>query len=349
MFSNCTLEQLGCGNTSANISEDAEISDDRECFGKEDNRTEIFFKALAYSLILLVSLSGNILILIITYKNKQLRKSVYYFVFNMAVSDLFIPLTIMLIRIVNISAGPDSWKVDSPWLLGNILCKLCHFLPDVSLIVSIESLLLISLDRLMSALSPLNTTFESAKARVIGILCTWITASAVHSPYFYTFRLISEEDGETLCVFDWEPAFDRQKTHKIYSTTIHIAFVITPICLLIIVYGTIVWILKKRNNRNRTQLSYQLRRLEQQRRKVIQMTVALVICFVSCMIPTVVYMFTRIFLWDWDDPPICAFETVLRFIAGFMVLSWSALNPCTCLIFTRIYRRGLRRLLPILS
>ena len=260
----------------------------------------------------------------------------------MAVSDLFIPLTIMLIRIVNISAGSDSWKVDSPRLLGNILCKLCHFLPDVSLVVSIESLLLISLDRL-------NTTFESAKARAIGILCTWITASAVHSPYFHTFRLISEEDGETLCVFDWEPAFDRQKTHKIYSTTIHIAFVITPICLLIIVYGTIVWILKKRNNRNRTQLSYQLSRLEQQRRKVIQMTVALVICFVSCMIPTVVYMFSRIFLWDWDDQPICVFETVLKFIAGFMVLSWSALNPCICLIFTRIYRKSLKRLLPIFN
>ena len=87
MFSNCTMEQLGFGNASANISEDAEISDDRECFEREDNRTEIFFKALAYSLILLVSLSGNILILIITYKNKQLRKSVDYFVFNMAVSD----------------------------------------------------------------------------------------------------------------------------------------------------------------------------------------------------------------------------------------------------------------------
>ena len=27
------------------------------------------------------------------------------------------------------------------------------------------------------------------------------------------------------------------------------------------------------------------------------------------------------------------------YIAGFMVLSWSALNPCTCLIFSRIHRK----------
>ncbi|XP_022788257.1 neuropeptide FF receptor 2-like [Stylophora pistillata] len=349
MFPNTTLEQLGSGNVSANITETAEISDDQECFLSEDTQTEVILKATAYFLILLVSLSGNILILIITYKNKKLRKTVNYFVFNMAVSDLCIPLTITLIRIVNIVSGSDSWKVESPRLLGNILCKLSHFLPDVSLIVSIESLLLISLDRLISALSPLNTTFESAKTRVIGILSTWIIAFVVYSPYFYTFRLFSDEDRGILCISDWEPAFDRQKTHKIYTTTTHIAFVITPICLLIIVYGTIAWVLKKRNDRNRKQLSYQLRHLEQQRRKIIRMTAALVICFVTCMIPTVVYMFTRIFLWDWDVPPICAFETVLKFIAGFMVLSWSALNPCTCLIFMRIYRKSFGKLLPVLN
>ncbi|CAH3114030.1 unnamed protein product, partial [Pocillopora meandrina] len=52
---------------------------------------------------------------------------------------------------------------------------------------------------------------------------------------------------------------------------------------------------------------------------------------------------------DWDDLPICAFEKVLKFRAGFMVSSWSALNPCTCLIFTRIYPKSFGKPLPIFN
>jgi len=138
------------------------------------------------------------LIVSITYRNKQLRKSVNFFISNMAVSDLFNPLTIMPIQIVHIISGSDSWKVDSPWMLGNILCKLCYFLPDASLVV--PSLLLISMDRLVAAIFPLCTKLESLKARLINILCTWKVAIAVHAPYFYTFRLkINPFDNKTYC------------------------------------------------------------------------------------------------------------------------------------------------------
>ena len=91
-----------------------------------------------------VSFFGNIFLLVVIYKKKQLRRSINYFVFNMAVSDLFNPLTVMTVKIVEIISGSSSWKVDRPWLLGNILCKLAYFLPDVSVVVSIGSLLLIS-------------------------------------------------------------------------------------------------------------------------------------------------------------------------------------------------------------
>ena len=37
----------------------------------------------------------------------------------MAVSDQSIPLTIIIVKIVEIISGSESWKVDSSWLLGN--------------------------------------------------------------------------------------------------------------------------------------------------------------------------------------------------------------------------------------
>ena len=112
----------------------------------------------------------------------------------MAVSDLGIPLTRMTVMIVEIFSGSSSWKVDRPWLLGNILCKLAYFLSDVSFVVSIESLLLISMDSLIAVVFPLKAKLISSKVRLISILSTWLFAIAVHAPYFYGFKLIPYEN-----------------------------------------------------------------------------------------------------------------------------------------------------------
>ena len=183
MSENCSS---GC-STNTSITFDKPLyNTDEDCL-TADSTAAIVLKSLAYFAILLVSLAGNVLITLVVWKNKKLRKSINYFVFNMAVSDLFTPLTIMPVRIVEIISGSGAFMVDSPLMLGNILCKLCYFLPDVSVLVSVESLLLISLDRFLAVVFPLKAKLISSKVRLISNLCAWAIAIAVHAPYFYTF------------------------------------------------------------------------------------------------------------------------------------------------------------------
>ena len=340
MFPNSTLQ-----TSTRNIA--AHNNTNQDCLARESSpRAEIIFKALAYFIILLVSLVGNLLIVSITYKNKQLRKSINFFIVNMAVFDLFNPLIIMPIQIVHIISGSDSWNVDNPWMLGNILCKLCYFLPDVSLVVSIESLLLISVDRFVAATFPLCTKLESLKARLISILCTWIVAIAVHAPYFYTFSLKTNPyDNKTYCMSSWRPAFDHVETNKRFVTATFIAFILVPICVFAVVYGTIARVLKKKNTQLKRQLSYRQRCQEHQLRKIVRMSAALIISFVVCMIPQLCFLFARIFLWNWEEPAVCSFRTVIPFIAIFMLHLWSAVNPCVCLISNKIYFESFRKML----
>lgn len=318
----------------------------QDCLGR-DSSVEVLFKSMAYIFILLVSLIGNLLVLMVIYTNRQLRTSLNYFVLNMAVSDLFTPLTIMPIRIVQIISGSTSWKVDSPWILGNILCKLCYFLPDVSLVVSIESLLLISMDRLVAVVFPLRAKLITPKARFICIGCTWITAIAVHAPYFYTFRLFSDNDNTTYCRSSWAPAFDHVETHKRFFTATFIIFLLVPICLLAIVYVTIAWKLKTNIKNTERRLSCVQRHRAREVRGTIRMSVAIIMAFVLCMIPLLVYLFTLVFLWNWNAQPICAFHDVIPFISLFMLNAWSAVNPCICLTCIKIYRSSLGRILPL--
>ena len=320
---------------------------DQDCLARESaTQAEIAFKVLAYCIILLVSLVGNLLILSITYRNKRLRKSINFFMFNMAASDLFNPLTIMPIQIVHIITNSDSWNVDNPWILGNILCKLCYFLPDVSLVVSIESLLLISIDRFVAAIFPLYSKLESLKVRLISILCTWIVAIAVHAPYFYTFNLkVSPYDKKTYCMSSWGSDHKHVETNNRFVTANFITFILVPIGVFAIVYGTIARVLKKKNTQLKQQLSYRQRYREHEFRKIVRMSVALIISFIVCLIPRLSFLFARVFLWNWKEPSICSFRTIIPFIATFMMHSWSAVNPCVCLISNKIYLNSLRKTL----
>ena len=326
-------------NTSP-ITDEPLNSTDGDCF-TADSTAEIVLKSLAYLVILLISLVGNVLIILVVWKNKQLHTSINYFVFNMAVSDLFTPLTIMPVTIVEIISGSGAFMVDSPLMLGNILCKLCYFVPDVSVLVSVESLLLISLDRFAAVVFPLKSKHISPKVRVISILCAWIIAIAVHAPYFYTFRLFPEGNDYN-CDYDWGPAFDHDETSKRYVTATFLAIIAIPICILIIVYVAIAWTLK-RSHDQRKEISVSARSCEcQKNNQIFRLSVAIVTAFIFCMVPYLVYMFCTIFLWHWGDPPICA----IPFVAQFLVHSWSAVNPCVCFIFTKNYRRGIKQILP---
>ena len=226
-------------NSSHTTSRSASNNSYQVCEMTADSAAEIKAKAVAYFLIFLV-----------IYKNKRLRRSINFFVFNMAVSDLFNPLTVMTMKIVEIISGSEFWKVDRPWLLANILCKLAYFLPDVSLVVSIGSLLLISIDRLIAVVFPLKAKLISSKVRLISILSTWFVAIAVHAPYFYSFELIPYEN-ETNCIMNWEPAFDHKKTHEGFISASFITFTLIPFLALVIVYSIITWTIRKKNKKSR--------------------------------------------------------------------------------------------------
>ena len=100
-------------------------------------------KTFAYCLIFVVSLVGNSFIGIIVYKTQTLRKPINYFIVNMAMSDLLFPIFLF-------SRNLTYLYVDNQWLisrsLSQALCKLVSVLGNGSMIVSIQSLVLIAVD-----------------------------------------------------------------------------------------------------------------------------------------------------------------------------------------------------------
>ncbi|XP_044177487.1 neuropeptide SIFamide receptor-like isoform X2 [Acropora millepora] len=166
-----------------------------------------------YFISLLVALIGNVLIIVVFHKYKPIRKSFNYFVLNMAISDLFTPLTIMPFIIASTLSNGVGFLNQLPLQLAGVVCKLCYFLADTSIVVSVISLLMISLDRLIAVVFPLRMKFISRKVRFICILMSWVVALSVHVPYLFVFTF---KDGQ--CTKSWSAETDNRYVVATFTT-----------------------------------------------------------------------------------------------------------------------------------
>ena len=108
-------------------------------------------ETFAYCLIFVVSLVGNSFIAVIVYKTQTMRKPINYFITNMAMFDLLFPIFLLPSNLTGLYLD-NQWLISGP--LGQALCKLVPFLADVSSAVSIQSLVLIAVDRFGAVVFP---------------------------------------------------------------------------------------------------------------------------------------------------------------------------------------------------
>ena len=152
----------------------------------------------AYCLISIASLTGNTVIGIIVYKTQTMRKPINFFIVNMAMSDLLYPIFLIPWKIKKLYI--DSWLIGGP--LGEALCKLVFFLIAVSSAVSIQSLVLIAVDRFSAVVFPLRSPLINSKLCPFFILVTWIVAIAVNSPALFVLKLV-EYPEKLFCERHW--------------------------------------------------------------------------------------------------------------------------------------------------
>ena len=293
-------------------------------------------KTSAYCVLIVVSVVGNIFIGTIVYKTKTMRKTINFLIVNMAMSDLFFPL-ILFPRIV-ITLYVDSWLIGGP--LGQALCKLVNFLADVSNAVSIQSMVLIAVDRFGAVVFPLRSPLFSSKQCLLSILATWIVALAINSPNLFAFKLVEYPEGLD-CVWQWHETFGESSSVENYFVSMMVTFNFIPLVLIAMLYIIIYITLKSQKIPGEQSGKAGQQRLKQEG-NVLKMAIAVVLGFAVCWIPYVIYWF--LILKQTVDICSCRFQ-YFAFVAFFIAHASCVVNPCICYIFSENYRQGVKKLL----
>ncbi|XP_031471978.1 probable G-protein coupled receptor 83 [Phasianus colchicus] len=236
----------------------------------------------AYSIIIIFSLFGNVLVCHVIIKSKRLRSATSLFIVNLAVADIMITLLntpFTLARFVN-----------STWIFGKGMCHVSRFAQYCSLHVSALTLTAIAVDRHQVIMHPLKPRLPMAKG-VICISIIWVMAACFSLPHaiyqkLFTFEY-SEEVTRCLCIPDFpEPA---DLFWKYLDLTTFVLLYVLPLLIISAAYMTVAKKLWLRNiiGDVTTEQYFALRK---KNKKTIKMLMLVVILFAICWFPLNCYV-----------------------------------------------------------
>ena len=296
-------------------------------------------ETFAYCLLFLVSLVGNTLVAMIVFKTKTLRKPINFLIVNMAMSDLLLPIFLSPDHLVLLYT--NSWVIDGP--LGQLLCKFTIYAPNVSFTVSVQSLVLIAVDRFGAVTFPLRSPLINSKRCRFYILTTWIITMAIWCPDLFAWKVVEFPEGlSRACVRDWNDAFGESSSFKSFSLVMQVVFVYVPLVFIVIVYSAITLKIKSQKIPGQQSTNTRKKRLKREQ-NVLKLSIAIVLGFALCWLPLSIVWF-MLFNSDRTITSSCVFHYFWS-VSLFLAVSNCAINPWICVCFGGNYRQGLKNLL----
>ena len=296
-------------------------------------------QTFAYCLLFVVSLAANTFIGIIVYRTKTLRTPINILIVNMALSDIFFPIFSFPQILVRLNTA-GHWLLSGP--LGQAACKLSIFAADVSTLVSVQSLLLIAVDRFVAVVFPLRSPLISSKQCRYFILVIWIVAMAVHCPYLIALKVVEYPEG-LFCQLQLNDTFGESLSWQTYLLGLILVAYCVPLVLIAILYFAIALRIKSQKVPGEQSANARERRLKKER-NVLKMSVAIVLVFAVCWLPFSIYTLLSLYSSNMAMRSSCGMQ-YFGTIAFLLACSYCAVNPCICFIFSGNYRQGLKNLI----
>ncbi|EDO42414.1 predicted protein, partial [Nematostella vectensis] len=285
-------------------------------------------RIVLYCILIVLSLTGNTLVIVIVFRDKRMWKTVNYFIVNTSVAYLLLTLVYMP-RVISMSYVGYEWLVDGD--LGQFFCKaVC--LNEVAITVSIFTIVAISGDRFFAVVFPLRRIMTDRICKVV-IVGIWLAAVSAAMPQFYGLEVRTYQ-GKNYCYLDLDKTFGEGSEKAFYLFQITAIFGV-PLSLLVILYSSILVSLLKRRNLPGNGLvknDERLQRRDKTRRKVLKMVTIVVVTFVLSWL---LYFLNFIFHSEGIILP-CKLMFFRLFLAHF----YCSVNPIIYYIFNSNFRQG---------
>nr|XP_056714937.1 growth hormone secretagogue receptor type 1-like [Euleptes europaea] len=283
-------------------------------------------------LLFFLGIAGNVTIILIFTRYKEMRTTVNMYLSSMALSDslIFVGLPFDLYRI---------WRY-RPYIFGNFLCKFIIYLSETCTYCTILHITTLSIERYFAICFPLKAKATITKRRVKGfILLIWLCSSVTAIPIWFLFGVehrngsLPEETNECKCI--------EQVAHSGLLETmtwLSTLYFFLPVFCLVLLYGLIC---RKLWRTAHGLEGHQAATREKYHQQTIKMLAVVVVAFVLCWLPLHVgrILFAQGRLVPYELTQYFNLISMLLFYLG------ASVNPILYNVMSERYRKALCRFL----
>ncbi|GCB83082.1 hypothetical protein scyTo_0024042 [Scyliorhinus torazame] len=298
----------------------------------------MFLLILAYSVVTVVGLFGNLCLIFIIKRQKENHNVTNILIANLSVSDVLICVMCIPFTVV--------YTLMDYWVFGDVMCKANSFIQCVSVTVSIFSLVLIAIERHQLIVNPRG--WKPAVSHACwGIGLIWFISLIISFP-FITFHLLTDDPfrnvssqsefykDKFVCIEIWPSEIDR----LVFTTCLLVVQYFAPLCFMFVCYLKIFICLKKRNGMVDKMRENESRINESKR--INMMLVSIVVAFTVCWLP--LNIFNVVFDWNHEVLMNCHYNLVFTLCHLTAMIS-TCINPIFYGFLNKNFQKDLNMLI----
>ena len=291
--------------------------------------------------ITLIGLAGNSLVIVVMVTRVRMRTVTNILLLNLAAADLGFVLLIPPFTAYEYVAGELP---TASWVFGGTVCKLLHYLVNVTAYVTVYTLVLIAAVRYMTIVHSARTARLRRRSRVVAALALiWVGMLLVNAPILgaYTVRRVGDTQRHDCDLTD------HSLGRPIYATFFAFAYVV-PLCVIAVFSllslahlardeaGPLVHLARQRT-------SLVAMRSGSRQRRVTRLLVLIVLVFAVLWLPIHVHLLVAYFGHIPIDSPV---YMTLSVVWNCLAYANSCVNPIiynyTCRDFRDAFRSVVR-------
>ncbi|GFO38347.1 FMRFamide receptor 1 [Plakobranchus ocellatus] len=218
-----------------------------------------------YTLTILFSIVGNILVVIVFTRGRRCRTDIRPFLINLAASDLIMALFCMPFTF--------TYVMTRTWIFSEPMCPLVLFMQHLSVSASVFTNMAIGIDRFLVVTFPLKARMTSRRARYT-ICVIWVCAIGLSSVQLVVGRATTVA-GVTNCDEVWSS----QSSRRTFTMLILFITYIIPLVILSVTYSIVSRLLWKRTAPGNAHEGRDLQQLKAKRKQDDLRLSGLLLCY----------------------------------------------------------------------
>lgn len=298
-------------NTTSENSSHPHICAELSCFLTKGERYVIVVSLFA---IALISLTGNIPILIVTLFSAKRRNSSNLATINLVISDLL--MTVFCVPFV----AMDLYVFDA-WVFGSAMCFLVTFMQNTAIQSSLLNLLIITCEKFLAVRFPFHVRLRKQMVcRFTPV--AWMVAIAESIFFVSHKKMVVYENNNSYCMDDYPDRQAFQRKVAVMTVTFF-----CPLAMIIVIHSITAYTLGKGTNQfklsgNGEDACKKLPRQQKRHKKATKIILVTLISIIICWGPF--YVFNALPLFDFMA------QLPLRSIhIGYAVCVWFLFSHCS--------------------